>query len=405
MERGPWTADQVLTEVGMDFIRQVWGFIYNFFPNASAWLASVLRGWGWPGWGVDLAMMIVSAVLILAFIMLVMLFITVMERKIIGRMQDRYGPNRADIQSLLVIALGRQRLQKIPGSRFLRYLRLWGLLQPLADAVKFLTKEDITPRAADRPMHLLAPIVVTFAALLSWAVIPFGKGMVGTDLNIGVLYIVSVSSIATISLFMAGWGADNKYALLGALRSVAQMVSYEVPMVLSILVAVMLAGSMSMVKIAEAQGALGGMGWFIFYLPVGLVAFLIYFICAVAELNRAPFDLPEGESEIVAGYHIEYSGLKWGLFYLGEYFNALAVSAIATTLFLGGWNGPLFPPYVWFWAKAGFIILALMWLRATLPRFRVDQLMGFAWKFLLPLALVNIFVTGVGIILFQILGF
>ena len=195
----------------------------------------------------------------------------------------------------------------MPGSRFLPKLRFFGIIQPFADAVKFLIKEDITPRAADRWVHLAAPIVVTFAALLIWAVIPFGKGMVGTDLNIGILYIVSVSSLATISLLMAGWGANNKYALLGALRGVAQMISYEVPMVLSILTVVLLAGSMSMMKIAEAQGALGGMGWYIFYLPMGLVAFVIYFICAVAELNRAPFDMPEGESEIVAGFHIEYS--------------------------------------------------------------------------------------------------
>jgi NADH-quinone oxidoreductase subunit H len=202
---------------------------------------------------------------------------------------------------------------------------------------------------------------------------------------------------------MAGWGANNKYALLGALRGVAQMISYEVPMALSILTVVLLAGSMSMMRIAEAQGVAGGMGWFIFYLPVGLVAFLVYFICAVAELNRAPFDLPEGESEIVAGFHIEYSGLKWGLFYLGEYFNALAVSAIVTTLFLGGWQGPVLPPYVWFWAKAAVVVFVLLWLRATLPRFRVDQLMAFAWRFLLPVSLVNIFLTGLGITLFQTL--
>jgi NADH-quinone oxidoreductase subunit H len=164
---------------------------------------------------------------------------------------------------------------------------------------------------------------------------------------------------------------------------------------------VLLSGSMSMMKIAEAQGAAGGMGWFIFYLPVGLVAFLTYFICAVAELNRAPFDIPEGESEIVAGFHIEYSGLKWGLFYLGEYFNALAVSAIVTTLFLGGWQGPLFPPYVWFWGKAAVVVFILLWLRATLPRFRVDHLMDFAWRFLLPVSLVNLFLTAVGIVVFQ----
>jgi NADH-quinone oxidoreductase subunit H len=384
-----------------DRILQVWGQIYDFFPNASAWLANIMRGWGWDDWMVDLAMMIVSAVCLLVFVLLVMLFITLLERKIIGRMQDRYGPNRASIESLLIIGMGEKRLRKIPGSRFLGKLRLFGIIQPFADAVKFLIKEDITPRAADRWLHLTAPIVVSFAALLIWAVIPFGKGMVGTDLNIGILYIISISSLATIAILMAGWGANNKYALLGALRGVAQMVSYEVPMVLSVLTIVLLAGSMSMIKIAEAQGEIGGMGWFIFYLPMGFVAFLVYFICAVAELNRAPFDIPEGESEIVAGFHIEYSGLKWGLFYLGEYFNALAVAAIITTLFLGGWQGPLLPPYVWFWAKAAVVIFILLWLRATLPRFRVDHLMNFAWRFLLPVSLVNIFITAIVVTVFQ----
>lgn len=382
-------------------ILQAWGFIYNFFPNASAWLADIMRGWGWDGWVVDLGMMAVSAVCLLVFVLLVMLFITVLERKIIGRMQDRYGPNRASIESLLIIGMGEKRLRKIPGSRLLGKLRLFGIIQPFADAVKFLIKEDITPRAADRWIHLTAPIVVSFAALLIWAVIPFGKGMVGTDLNIGILYVISISSLATIAILMAGWGANNKYALLGALRGVAQMVSYEVPMVLSVLTIVLLAGSMSMIKIAEAQGALGGVGWFIFYVPMGFVAFVVYFICAVAELNRAPFDIPEGESEIVAGFHIEYSGLKWGLFYLGEYFNALAVAAIVTTLFLGGWQGPVLPPYVWFWAKAAVVVFILLWLRATLPRFRVDHLMNFAWRFLLPVSLVNIFLTAIVVTVFQ----
>jgi NADH-quinone oxidoreductase subunit H len=390
----------ILGQVG-SFIHQVWDFIYNFPLEVSGGLRDLMTGWGWDSVLTDLGMMVVSAALVVVFILLVMLFITLMERKIIGRMQDRYGPNRADIQSLLTIGLGEKRLKKIPGSRFLRKLRFYGIIQPFADAVKFLIKEDITPRAADRWVHLTAPILVSFAALLIWAVIPFGKGMVGTDLNIGILYILSISSLATISILMAGWGANNKYALLGALRGVAQMISYEVPMALSILTVVLLSGSMSMMKIAEAQGAVGGMGWYVFYLPVGLVAFLTYFICAVAELNRAPFDIPEGESEIVAGFHIEYSGLKWGLFYLGEYFNALAVSAIITTLFLGGWQGPLLPPYVWFWGKAAVVVFILLWLRATLPRFRVDHLMDFAWRFLLPVSLVNLFVTAIAIVVFQ----
>ena len=359
----------------LDAIRNLWNWIYNLFPNLAQVLASFLRGTGLPGWGVDLLMALLSALVVVISVLLGMLGMTLMERKVMGRMQNRLGPNRVGPL---------------------------GILQPLADAIKFLIKEDIVPTNADRWVHTLAPIVAAIPAVLVYAVIPFGKGMAAADLNIGVLYILAVSSITTIGVVMAGWASNNKYSLLGGMRAAAQIISYEVPLVLSMLVAVMLAGSMSLGKIVEAQGGLGGIfGWNVFRFPFGPLAFLTYMICAVAELNRTPFDLPEGESEIVAGYITEYSGLKWGLFYLGEYFNAIAVSAIATTLFLGGWQGPILPPYVWFLGKLLVIVFILIWLRATLPRFRVDQLMGFAWKVLLPITLVNIFVTGAAITLWQ----
>jgi len=359
----------------LDAIRNLWNLIYNFFPNLSQALTAFLRGVGLPGWGVDLLMALLSALAVVIGVLLGMLGMTLMERKVMGRMQNRLGPNRVGPL---------------------------GILQPLADAIKFLIKEDIVPTNADRWVFTLAPIVAAIPAVLVYAVIPFGKGMAAADLNIGVLYILAVSSITTIAIIMAGWASNNKYSLLGGMRAAAQIISYEVPLVLSMLVAVMLAGSLSLGKIVETQGGLLAiLGWNVFRVPFGTLAFLTYMICAVAELNRTPFDLPEGESEIVAGYITEYSGLKWGLFYLGEYFNAIAVSAIATTLFLGGWQGPILPPYVWFLGKVLVIVFILIWLRSTLPRFRVDQLMGFAWKVLLPITLVNIFVTGAAITLWQ----
>ncbi|MBI2848834.1 MAG: NADH-quinone oxidoreductase subunit NuoH [Chloroflexi bacterium] len=291
------------------------------------------------------------------------------ERRVVGRMQARLGPNRVGP---------------------------FGLLQSVADAIKVLTKEDIVPAKADRWIHRLAPVVIFVPALLAFAVVPFGQGMILSDLNIGILYVFSVTTLGIIGVFMAGWGSNNKYSMLGAMRTIAQMVSYEIPVVLSILGVVMIAGSLSMVSIVEAQTIP-----FIVLQPLG---FIVYFIGAIAELNRSPFDLMEAESEIVAGYHTEYSGMKFSLFYVAEYFNLLAVASIATTLFLGGWRGPVLPPYLWFVLKLGGLFFIFLWLRGTLPRLRVDQLMDFAWKFLLPLALANIFLTGIGIWIWQVLG-
>jgi NADH-quinone oxidoreductase subunit H len=264
----------------------------------------------------------------------------------------------------------------------------FGLLQPVADAIKVLLKEDIVPTLADKPVHFLAPLVAFVPAMAVFAVIPFGDGALLADLNIGILYIMAISSVIVIGIFMAGWGSSNKYSLLGAMRTIAQEVSYEIPLVLSILGAVMLAGSLSLNDIVKAQDVP-----FVLLQPLG---FLIYMTAALAEINRTPFDLLEADSEIVAGFQTEYSGMKFGLFYLTEYAEALSVSAIASTLFLGGWSGPAFlPGFAWLIIKIIAVFTFIIWVRATFPRLRIDQVMSFCWKFLLPLALINLVVTAV----------
>ena len=296
-----------------------------------------------------------------------MMYLTLLERKVIGRMQNRIGPNR----------VGK-----------------WGLLQPLADGVKMLTKEDIVPAKADKIAHFLAPVLIVMPALLVFAVIPFGRNMTAVDLNVGLLFFIAVSSTTTIAIFMAAWGSRNKFSLLGGMRSVAQMISYEVPMVLAAVPPVLMAGSLSTNQIVLAQGGWHGLKWFVLT-PWGVLSFLTFFLCGVAECNRSPFDLPEAESEIVAGFHTEYSGMKFALFYMAEFMNSFTISGLTATLFLGGWQGPHFlPSWLWFFLKTYALIFVMIWFRGTLPRFRVDQLMALAWKFLLPLSLVNILVVG-----------
>jgi NADH-quinone oxidoreductase subunit H len=303
----------------------------------------------------------------------IMMYLTLLERKVIGRMQNRYGPNR----------VGK-----------------WGLLQPLADGIKMFTKEDIVPAQADKIIHLLAPIVIVIPSLMVFLVVPFGRGMTAADLPIGVLYFIAVSSITTLPIFMGSWASRNKYSLIAGMRTAAQMISYEVPMTLAIVPAIMMSQGLSTGSIVAAQA---GWNWFVFT-PWGLLGFVIFFLCTVAECNRPPFDLPEAESELVAGFHTEYSGMKFALFYMAEYMNAFTLSAIAVTLFLGGWQGPLLPSWAWFVLKTFSLIFVMIWFRATFPRFRVDQLMGFAWKFLLPLTLVNILVTALWNFMPGILG-
>ena len=317
-----------------------------------------------PDWSGVFLSILISIAAIAVFGPVTMMYMTWLERKLVGRIQNRYGPNR----------VGK-----------------WGLLQPIADGIKMLTKEDIVPQGADRFAHFLASVVIVIPALLIFSVVPFGRGMVAVDLNIGLLFFLALSSTTTIWIFVASWGSRNKFSLLGGMRSVAQMISYEIPMVLSVVPVLLVAGSFSTVSIVEAQS---GWNWFVFT-PWGIVGFLIFFLTGVAEVNRTPFDLPEGESEIVAGFHTEYSGMKFALFYMAEFMNAFTISAIVATTYLGGWQGLWLPSWAWFFLKSFALVFVMMWFRGTFPRLRVDQLMGFAWKFLLPLALVDLLVAGV----------
>jgi len=314
---------------------------------------------------------VLKIALVMGLVLLAVAYLTWLERKVIGDIQVRYGPSR----------VGR-----------------FGLLQPIADGIKLMFKEDIVPANADRLIFCLAPAISFIPALIVFAVIPFGPSFVITDVNIGLLYVFAVTSLGVYGIVLAGWASNSKYALLGGLRSAAQMVSYELSLGLSVVGVVMMAGSLSLVDIVEAQrGSWYGVlpRWNIFPQFLGFVIFLV---SSNAELNRAPFDLPEAETELVAGFHTEYSSMKFAMFFMAEYANMIAASAMATTLFLGGWQGPLLPPVVWFLLKVFCFIFLFVWLRATLPRFRYDQLMGFGWKVLLPLALVNVMFTAAAIL-------
>lgn len=315
-----------------------------------------------PDWAVVLLSIKLSLVAIAILGPVTMMYLTLLERKVIGRMQNRIGPNR----------VGK-----------------WGLLQPFADGIKMLTKEDVVPTNADPVIHTLAPILIVIPALLIFAVIPFGRNMTPVDLNVGLLFFIAVSSMTTIAIFMASWSSRNKFSLLGGFRSIAQMISYEIPLVLSVVPVILMTGSLSTNTIVEAQ-----QGWWFVFTPWGLFGFMIFFLCGVAECNRSPFDLPEGESEIVAGFHTEYSGMKFALFYMAEFMNSFTISGLAATLFLGGWQGPFLPSWLWFFLKTYALIFVMIWFRGTLPRVRIDQMAGLAWKFLLPLTLVNILVAG-----------
>ncbi|MFC1952667.1 NADH-quinone oxidoreductase subunit NuoH [Chloroflexota bacterium] len=315
----------------------------------------------WPG-GFWWHFIVFTGVIIICVLIIVMAFIYV-ERRALGRMQQRLGPNRTGPQ---------------------------GVFQPVADALKVLLKEDIVPTNADKLVHWLAPVIAFTPALMIFAVVPFGGGAVLADLNIGILYVIAISSVSTLGVFMAGWSSSNKYSLLGAMRNVAAVVSYEMPLMLSVASVVLIAGSLSLHKIVETQNIP-----FILLQPLG---FLIFFMAGCAEINRSPFDLMEADSELVAGFHTEYSGMKFAMFYLVEYAEAAAISSIITTLFLGGWRGPLLPAGLWFLIKVFSVFFLMIWTRATLPRVRIDQLMALAWKFLLPLALINLIITAVQVL-------
>lgn len=303
-------------------------------------------------------------------------FTTVVERKVLGRIQNRHGPNRV-------------------GPR--------GFLQFAADGVKSLIKEDIVPYSADQVVHFLAPISMVIPMITLFAVLPLGRNLVPIELDASLLFFFAVGAGAELSIFMAGWSSRNKYSLLGAMRAVAQMISYEIPLVLATVPVIMLTGTLSLTKIAESQAAGPGewlANWNVFT-PWGLAGFVFFLIASFAETNRSPFDLPEAESEIIAGYLTEYSGFKFALFFLAEYFGMFAISIVAITLFLGGWQPPFgfailqwIPSWLWVFGKLGAMIIFFIWVRGTLPRLRMDQLMSFAWKFLIPLTLINVVNAG-----------
>ena len=341
-------------------------FILNFWVELGAWVSGILAGFGVPPWGVSLIIDIIVVLILLVVGILAVVIFTPMERKVIARMQDRPGPNR-----------------------------VWpyGLLQAIADAIKMLTKEDVTPHNADRGLHMLAPLIVAVPALLVFAVLPFGERVIGVDLNVGVLYIIAIGSFHVLAIIIAGWGSNNKFALLSSFRVVNQLLAYEVPLVLCVLAVILFARSMSTVDIVEAQT--------IPYFVVMPVAGMIFLVCALAEANRSPVDLLEADSEMVAGYMVEYSGMKFAMFFIAEYVNLFATAIVISTLFLGGYKffglenaAPVLSPVIVF-AKAVFVIFCMLWFRATFPRLRFDHLIGFAWKLLVPLGLVNLLLAAI----------
>lgn len=320
-------------------------------------------GWSWlayPGAGLVIALLLVTVLLLTVSV------VVWLERRVLGRFQARVGPNRAGP---------------------------FGLLQPFVDIFKLLVKEDLRPVTADRLAFALAPVLMVVAVLLLVAVVPFGRGSFLADLNIGVLFVIAVTTVATLAIFLGGWASGNRYALLGATRAVAMLISYEVPMVLSLVGVLMLSGSMSLVAVVEAQRLP-----FLLLQPLG---FFVFLTAATAEVNRAPFDLLEAESELTAGFHTEYSGIRFGLLYLAEYAELVIMSAVLATLFLRGWVNPflplgwaqVLPAPIWFFLKLFFFLFLFIWLRATVPRLRIDQVMALAWKVLFPMAVINMFVT------------
>ena len=345
----------------------------QIFVVAKHWLLSLLSNA--PEWLQLIASSLVNIAGVLGVFMTLFALISVLERKILGRIQNRYGPNRVGP---------------------------FGLLQPLADGIKLLIKEDIVPTRADKVVHFIAPIMMAAPAILALGVIPYGRNMTAFSIDGGILFFFAVGSATELAVFMAGWGSNNKFSMLGAMRAIAQMVSYELPLIITVLPVVMIVGSLSPDAIVDAQaGYSHGLvpRWFAFT-PWGAAAFLLFFVSGLVESNRTPFDVPEGESEIVAGHMTEYSGFKYAIFFLAEYFGMFAVSGLAVTLFLGGWHAPLrwlefIPSYVWFFAKLAMLLFVFVWIRGTLPRMRVDHVMNFAWKFMMPMAFTCILAAAV----------
>ncbi|MDR3605297.1 MAG: NADH-quinone oxidoreductase subunit NuoH [Desulfomonilaceae bacterium] len=324
-------------------------------------------------------LVLIKTLLVIVAVLTFVAYLTLLERKVLGWIQVRLGPNRVGP---------------------------WGLLQPLADGAKLLLKEEITVSAANTAVYIIAPLIVVVCALLPFGVIPFAKGLglenilgpvankfdlntgVVADINLGILYIFGISSLGVYGVILGGWASNSKYSLLGSIRAAAQMISYELGLSLSVIGVLMLAGSLSLVNIVEAQDSVWK--WFVFRQPLGFILFLI---AGSAEIARTPFDLMECENELVAGYQTEYSSMKFGLFYLGEYAHLLFLSSLMTTLFFGGWQGPILPPIVWFLGKTFFFVFVFVWIRGTYPRLRYDRVMQFGWKTLVPVGLLNVMAT------------
>jgi NADH-quinone oxidoreductase subunit H len=343
--------------------------INNIFINGAALIRNILHSIGFNDFFTQLVMSLVYFVAIAALVTVNIIIILWLDRRVSAFFQERKGPNRVGPL---------------------------GLLQPINDAVKLIKKESIIPKAVDKTVYKIAPIFIFTVTIMLYAVLPYGKGMSAVNINVGVLYFTAIASTSTIAIIMAGWGSNNKYSLLGGMRTVAQIVSYEIPLVFSILGIVMISGTLNLNGIVAAQGKV----WNIVWQPV---AFVIFIISAMAELNKSPFDMMEAEQEIVAGYHTEYTGMRFALFFMAEYANLFALSALGTTLFLGGWQGPILPSWLWFIGKTYVMILFLLWLRWTMPRARIDKMMQFNWKVLIPISIANIFVTGFIIKLIQLI--
>jgi len=348
-------------------------FVDQIFIHAKQWLLALLAGA--PDWVIQIASSLLNIAAVLGVFLTLFALISVMERKILARIQNRYGPNRVGP---------------------------FGLFQPVADGIKLLIKEDIVPLRADKVVHFLAPIMMVAPTILALGVIPYGRNMTPFAIDGGILFFFAVGSTTELAVFMAGWGSNNKFSLLGAMRAIAQMVSYELPLIITVLPVVMVVGSLSPDAIVAAQSgySLGAVPHWFVVTPWGAAAFLLFFVSGLVESNRTPFDMPEGESEIVAGHMTEYSGFKYATFFMAEYFGMFAVSGLAVTLFLGGWHAPMrwlefVPSYVWFFGKLSVLLFVFIWIRGTLPRMRVDHVMGFAWKFMLPMAFTCIIAAAV----------
>ncbi len=342
----------------------------NFWTDpikvAYDWLLQIFTGWGLDALAADIILNLLGIVLLITAAMVLDIFLVWVERKVVARFQDRLGPNRVGP---------------------------FGILQPFPDIIKLIIKEDITPEGADKVVFNLAPVLSMASVVFLWAVVPLASRIYGVDLNVALLYLVATGAIGTLAIIMAGWASNNKFALLGAYRMVANMISYEIPMVVALLIPTIITGSMSLKVITEAQAGY----WFVLISPLG---FLIFLVAAIAELGRSPFDLNEGESEIVSGYHIEYSGMKFGLFYAGELLHAFTFGGFMAVLFFGGWHGPWAEEYpllgaFYFVAKAMIGYWVIMWIKYTVPRIRIDHMLAFNWKFLTPLAFILLMVTAV----------